>query len=126
MVPTARYRWQFLGGRVVPFATAGVGVAINRPNDPRNLVDVYLKGSRRTPRYDIQSTSVAATVGVGLEYFFNHHVSIGVGLPLMIFPDWDTTVQQRNKGGSPRGQPVKSSWNYTGIMPELRLTAYIP
>jgi hypothetical protein len=126
VMPTARYRWQFLGGRLVPFATAGVGVAISRPNDPRNLVDVYLKGPRRTPRYEIQDASVAASVGVGIEYFFNHHISIGLSVPLTIYPDWDTTVQQRNADGSPAGQPVKGSWNYTGVLPQLRLTAYIP
>jgi outer membrane protein with beta-barrel domain len=126
ILPTARYRWQFWGGRLVPFATAGIGVAINRPNDPRNIVDVFQKGSRRTPKYDIQSTSVAGSVGIGLEYFLNHHLSIGLGVPLMIYPDWDTTVQQRDKTGASVGQPVKSSWNYTGIFPNVRLTAYVP
>ena len=126
ILPTARYRWQFWGGRLVPFATAGIGVAINRPNDPRNIVDVFQKGSRRTPKYDIQSTSVAGSVGIGLEYFLNHHLSIGLGVPLMIYPDWDTTVQQRDKTGASVGQPVKSSWNYTGIFPNVRLTVYVP
>jgi len=126
ILPTARYRWQFWGGRLVPFATAGIGVAINRPNDPRNIVDVFQKGSRRTPKYDIQSTSVAGSVGIGLEYFLNHHLSIGLGVPLMIYPDWDTTVQQRDKTGASVGQPVKSTWNYTGIFPNVRLTVYVP
>jgi len=44
----------------------------------------------------------------------------------MIYPDWDTTVQQRDKTGASVGQPVKSSWNYTGIFPNVRLTAYVP
>jgi hypothetical protein len=126
ILPTARYRWQFWRGRLVPYVTAGVGVAINRPNDPRNLVEVFDKGTRRTPKYDIQGTSVAGSVGVGLEYFLNRHVSVGLGLPLVIYPDWDTSVQQRDRAGALVGQPVKGSWNYTGIFPNVRLTAYIP
>jgi hypothetical protein len=34
--------------------------------------------------------------------------------------------QQRDKTGASVGQPVKSSWNYTGIFPNVRLTAYVP
>jgi opacity protein-like surface antigen len=125
VLPQVRYRWQFWDGRLVPFATAGVGLAYNRPNDPRNLVDVFEKGARRTPQYDIQTWSAAASVGVGLEYFLNHHVSIGLGLPLMIYPDFDTTVQQRDKNGKV-GEPVKGTWNYTGIFPNARFTVYVP
>jgi hypothetical protein len=126
ILPTARYRWQFWGGRLVPFATAGIGVAVNRPNDPRNLVDVFQKGARRSPKYDIQSASVAGSVGIGLEFFVNHHMSLGLGVPLVIYPDWDTTVQQRDKNGASVGQPVKGSWNYTGVFPNVRLTVYVP
>lgn len=126
VLPTVRYRRQYLGGRLVPFATAGLGVAFNNPNDPRNYVDVFPQGSKRTPKVDIQRTSVAASAGVGVEYFLNHHISIALAVPLMIYPDWDTSVQQRSKNGANVGQPTKSSWNYTGIFPSIRLTAYIP
>jgi len=126
ILPTARYRWQFWRGRLVPYVTAGIGAAITRPNDPRNFVDVFQKGTQRTPRYDIQSASVAGTVGAGVEFFLNHHVSIGLGVPLVIYPDWETSVQQRNAAGANVGQPVKGSWNYTGIFPNVRLTAYMP
>ena len=63
VLPTVRFRWQFLDGRLVPFATAGLGVSFNRPNDPRNSVDVF-GGARRTPEFTIQETSVAASVGM--------------------------------------------------------------
>jgi hypothetical protein len=65
-------------------------------------------------------------VGAGVEFFLNHHVSIGLGVPCVIYPDWETSVQQRNAAGAPLGQPVKGSWNYTGIFPNVRLTAYMP
>jgi len=125
VLPTARFRWQFLEGRLVPFATVGLGVSFNRPNDPRNDVDVF-SGSRRTPKFEIQGSSVAASVGIGLEYFLNRHISVALALPLMIYPDVNTSVQQRSNSGALVGQAVKSSWNYTGIAPSLRLTAYLP
>ncbi|HEV7735603.1 MAG TPA: outer membrane beta-barrel protein [Candidatus Binatia bacterium] len=125
ILPTARFRWQFLDGRLVPFATAGLGVNLNRPNDPRNSVDVFEGGTQRTPRYELTTASVAASVGVGLEYFLNRHISVALAVPLMIYPDWDTTLQQRNAAGNV-GKPVHGSWNYTGIAPTLRITAYVP
>jgi hypothetical protein len=125
VLPTARFRWQFLEGRLVPFATAGLGVSSNRPNDPRNDGDVF-SGSRRTPKFTIQDTSVAASVGIGLEYFLNRHISVALALPLMIYPDWSTSVRQRSNSGAFVGPEMKSSWNYTGISPSLRLTAYLP
>jgi outer membrane protein with beta-barrel domain len=126
VLPTARFRWQFLGGRLVPFATLGIGATFNRPNDPRNSVDVYLGGTQRTPKFDIQRTGFAASVGVGLEYFLNRHISVALLVPLNIYPDWDTSLQQRSPSGAPVGEPVHSSWNYTGIAPSVRLTAYAP
>jgi opacity protein-like surface antigen len=126
ILPTARFRWQFLGGRLVPFATAGLGVNLNRPNDPRNSVDVFEGGTHRTPRFEIQSTSVAASVGIGLEYFLNRNISVALAVPVMIYPDWDTTLQQRADSGANVGKPLHDSWNYTGISPNLRITAYMP
>jgi hypothetical protein len=120
ILPTARIPLAILGWPPRALRHGGKSEwAINRPNDPRNIVDVFQKGSRRTPKYDIQSTSVAGSVGIGLRVLSEsppqHRSSAS---PLMIYPDWDTTVQQRDKTGASVGQPVKSSWNYTGIFPK--------
>jgi hypothetical protein len=81
---------------------------------------------RRVSGYGGAVAARAASVGVGLEYFLNRHISVALGIPLMIYPDWDTSLQQRSNSGAPVGQPVKSSWNYTGISPNVRITAYVP
>jgi len=44
----------------------------------------------------------------------------------MIYPDWSTSVRQRSNAGTFVGPAMKSSWNYSGIAPSLRLTAYLP
>jgi Outer membrane protein beta-barrel domain len=126
VLPTVRYRWQFFQGRLVPFATAGFGVTFNNPNDPRNYVDVYQVGGVRTPKVDLTRTSIAASAGAGVEYYLNRHISVALALPVMIFPDWNTSVQRRSSNGANVGQPIRSTWNYTGIFPNIRLTAYIP
>jgi Outer membrane protein beta-barrel domain len=125
ILPTARFRWPFLDGRLVPFLTVGLGVNLNRPNDPRNHVDVFEGRTQRTPRFELTTASVAASVGIGVEYFLNRHVSVGLAVPLMIYPDWNTTVQPRSAAGNV-GKPVHASWDYTGIQPTLRITAYVP
>ena len=126
ILPQLRYRWQFRGGRLVPFATAGLGATINDNNDHRTVVDQYAKGARYTPVVDMEESSVVGSVGVGLEYFLNHYLSFGIAVPFYIYPDWDTSVQQRGKGGALLGSPVESSMNYSGFAPMARLTAYIP
>ena len=111
---------------MVPLVTAGLGVALKNINDRRTMVDEFGKGARRTPAVEVDETSIAGAIGVGIEYFLNHNISVAFALPFYIYPDWDTSVQQRNKAGGPVGPLVRSSYNFSGVTPMVRLTAYIP
>jgi hypothetical protein len=72
----------------------------------------------KSPTVSVQATSVAGEVGVGLEYFLSHWLSVGLAVPVYLYPDIATTVQQ----GS---HPVERSHaNFSGIAPELQLKAY--
>jgi hypothetical protein len=126
VLPQLRYRWRLRGGRLVPFVTAGLGATFNDINDRRTVVDQYAEGARYTPVPDVEGSSVVGSVGVGLEYFLSRHLSFGIAVPFYIYPDWDTSVQQRGKGGALLGSPVESSMNYSGFAPMARLTAYVP
>jgi opacity protein-like surface antigen len=119
VMPQLRYRYPFCGGRLVPFATGGVGVAFNGLNDKRGRVDVFEAGSRDTPDLDIDGTSVAGVVGVGVEYFVNHHLSLGLAVPYYFYPDLDTTIV--------RGASVAhSKVNLSGPAPMLHVRVYLP
>jgi hypothetical protein len=61
LMPLARWRFPLRGGRVAPYAVAGVGLALSEFNDRREAgadVDV-----------DESTTGLAATVGGGVEWF---------------------------------------------------------
>jgi opacity protein-like surface antigen len=118
-----RFRWPFLQGRLVPYLTAGVGAGTFDINDSRSIVDVPTEEgtavTAKSPTVHVQATQVAAEAGIGVEYFLNHNVSIGVNLPFYIYPDLATTVQQGNK------PPVGGHVNFSGIAPQLQLKAYL-
>lgn len=124
VMPQARFRWPFLGGRLVPYATAGVGVAFFNINDKRGTVDIPTEQgtavTTRTPALRTDETTVAASAGVGVEYFLNHHVSFGVALPFYVYPDLNTRVQ---KGRAPAqyGQA-----NFSGLAGLITIKAYFP
>lgn len=125
VLPMARFRWPFLGGRLVPSIRAGVGYATFEINDKRGWVDVLnfngtAARSVHTPAVSVQSPSVAGSVQPALEYFLNHNLSIGVSLPLYLYPNADTTVKEV---GKPR---VKGSTNLSGIAGLLEIRSYLP
>ena len=70
VMPQVRFRWPLLGDRLVPYAIAGVGVAQTETNDkkPRGA-SVSTSG---------HTTSVAFTVGAGIEYFVTSRIALGV------------------------------------------------
>jgi len=43
-----------------------------------------------------------------------------------LYREVNTSLQQRSSSGALVGQATKSSWNYTGMAPSLRLTAHLP
>lgn len=125
ILPAVRFRYPFLGGRLVPFALAGVGYALNHVNDVRTSVDVFVGPgyeSVRAPELEVQESSVAGLVGVGVEYFLNHHLSIGASVPMYIYPDLDTEVIDRTGR-----QPTEhGSLNLTGVALLFQIKAYWP
>jgi opacity protein-like surface antigen len=123
ILPTVRWRWPFMRGRLVPFVTAGVGWSYLIVNDPRVVVEVPdgRGGAKtvRSPKWDPQSPRFTWSAGVGAEYFLNHHLSIGVYLPFQGFQTSDTTV--RFADGSTR----KGSADFSGFLTLLQLKAYL-
>ncbi|MCW5892134.1 MAG: outer membrane beta-barrel protein [bacterium] len=117
-----RFRWPFLNGRLVPYATAGLGAGTFDLNDSRSVVDIPTQQgtavTAKSPTVSVQATQVAAEAGVGLEYFLNHWISVGLAVPVYIYPDIATTVQRGRR-------PVeKGHANFSGVAPELQLKAY--
>jgi opacity protein-like surface antigen len=119
VMPQVRYRYPFCGGRLVPYAMGGVGVSFNSINDKRGRVDVFEAGSRSTPDLDIDETSVAGVVGVGVEYFVNHHFSLALAVPFYFYPDLDTTIVRGSSVG-------RGTVNFTGPAPMLNVRVYLP
>jgi outer membrane protein W len=127
VLPMARFRWPLRGGRVVPFATAGIGVTFNDLNDVRHTVDQFGVGTVTTPQLSVDNTSIAGSVSVGVEYFLNHNVSVGLNVPVYLYPDWDTEVRGGTAfvggggGGTQRGH-----LNFSSIGALLLIKAYLP
>jgi opacity protein-like surface antigen len=119
----ARFRWPFLRGRLVPWATAGIGAGSFDLNDSRTTVDIPLENGGAVtgtpPKLTLDPTAVAGQLGVGVEYFLNHHLSIGFALPVYLYGDLDTTVQR------PNGPVVHGTANFSGIAPQVQIKAYL-
>ena len=133
VLPAVRFRWQFLGGRLVPFATAGVGVVYGHVNDARQQVDQFGVGTVRAPAASMdEGAIIAGTVGVGVEYFLNRNLSVGFALPAYLYGDVDTRVhygtsRQGGPGGGLAGRgTVTSSANFSGMAALLQFKAYLP
>jgi opacity protein-like surface antigen len=122
VMPQARFRWPFLGGRLVPYATAGVGVAFFSINDKRGTVDIPTERGNavttHTPMIESDETSVAASAGLGVEYFLNHHISLGVAMPFYVYPDLNTKTQ---KGKRP---VAYGNVNFSGLAGLVTIKAY--
>lgn len=118
-----RFRWPFMRGRLVPWVTAGLGAGTFDLNDSRSFVDVQLQGggavTGRPPALGIDSTALAGQVGVGVEYFLNHHLSFGLAVPLYLYSDLHTRVAYNNQ--PPRGGRT----NFSGLAPQIQIRAYL-
>jgi hypothetical protein len=95
-------------------------------------VDQFLVGTVTTPGIEVKDdASIAGTVGIGVEYFLNHHLSVGIAVPAYLYPDWDTEVRfgssRTGPGGPVAGRGVASGHvNVTGIAGLFQIKAYIP
>jgi|GEM_PF-4829172 len=124
VLPLLRFRWPLLGGRLVPFVRAGVGVAFFEINDKRSALDIDKTGTTArtvpTPQVSITDTSVAASIQPGLEFFLNHHLSVGLSFPFFVYPELDTTVKEP-------GRPlVRGEADFSGVAGVLEIRAYVP
>jgi opacity protein-like surface antigen len=123
ILPTLRYRVPLLGGRLVPFLSAGLGVGYLIVNDPRVVVEVPngRGGARevRSPKWDPESPRIVGSVGAGVEYFLNHHLSVGLYTPFHFYQGADTTVRFAN------GKTLTGKADFTGFLTLLQLKAYL-
>jgi opacity protein-like surface antigen len=122
ILPTLRYRMSFFDGRLVPFLTAGLGVSYVIVNDPRVVVEVPSgTGARtvRSPKWDPESPRIVGSLGAGVEYFLNHHLSVGLYMPFHFYQGSDTTVRY------PNGKTVAGKADFTGFLTLLQLKAYL-
>jgi hypothetical protein len=123
ILPTLRYRVPFLGGRLVPFLTAGLGVGYLIVNDPRLVVEVPngRGGAKqvRSPKWDPESPRIVGSVGAGVEYFLNHHLSVGLYTPFHLYQGTDTTVRYAS------GKTLTGMGDFSGFLTLLQLKAYL-
>jgi opacity protein-like surface antigen len=124
ILPTLRYRVPLLGGRLVPFLTAGLGVGYLIVNDPRVVVEVPTgRGGARqvtSPKWDPESPRIVGSVGAGVEYFLNRHLSVGLYVPVHMYQRTDTTVRLAN------GRVLNGTADFSGVLALLQLKAYLP
>ena len=86
IIPQARLRYPLFNDKLVPYLYGGVGVALTGFND-------------RKPRgfglqiQDVTKTSVAGTVGLGVEYFVADNIALGVEGGYLFAPDATLKVQ---------------------------------
>jgi opacity protein-like surface antigen len=126
VLPGVRYRRPIWGDRFVPFAIAGLGAAFTDVNDRRDRTDrSFDRTIAPAPRVRVDQASIAAGVAVGAEYWLNAHLTIGASLPFYFYPDWDTFVQRRAADGRLLA-PHRQTTNYSGLVPMVRVAAYLP
>jgi opacity protein-like surface antigen len=122
IVPTLRYRWPLLDGRLVPFVTAGLGASYLDGNDQRPQVE-FQKGRGQVvvyPRYQVDSPSLVGSMGAGIEYFLNRHLSVGLDLPLRFYPAQDSVLRRTGHATQ------TGTANFSGLLALLQLKAYLP
>jgi opacity protein-like surface antigen len=121
VLPTVRYRWQFLDGRLVPFLTAGLGAGFPSANDVRPHVEGTGKGSVVVyPNFDAGSPAVVGSVGFGAEYFLNHYLSVGLDVPFHFYSKVDTELRRQGH------KTETGTANLSGPLVLLQLKAYLP
>ncbi len=123
-LPTLRWRWPWLDGRLVTFLTAGLGVAMLEVNDPRLVLEVpdgrggatQVQAPKWSP--DDRPLMVGA-VGAGVEYFLNRHLSVGLYVPVHMYQQADTTVRYAD------GRVRRGTVDFSGVLALLQLKAYL-
>jgi opacity protein-like surface antigen len=89
VIPQLRVRYPIMGGRLVPYAIGGVGLGFAEFNDrkPRGA-DLDIGGS---------SYSVAAALGVGIDYFLMSNIAVGIESKYLYSPGLTLTVDGKSE-----------------------------
>jgi hypothetical protein len=119
--PALRYRYPLLGGRLVPFLLGGVGVSLLDTNEQRPLsVTQDGRSVILFPKFNPGSPAIVGMIGVGIEYFLNHHLSVGLTVPLHLYSAVDTELRQAGR------KTMTGTADLTGLAMFLQLKAYLP
>src|SRR5262249_35517889 len=121
VLPALRYRYPLLGGRLVPFLMGGVGVSLLDTNEQRPQSE--FEGGRQGtlfPHFEPGTPASVRRIGAGIEYFLNHHLSVGLTVPLHLYSTVDTEL--RRAGHETR----TGTADLTGLDAFLQLKAYLP
>ena len=87
LVPQVRLRQPLLGGRLSPYLVGGVGLLHGEFNDRKaGGIGTHIRGD---------DTSLAATVGAGVEWFVADNVALGVEARYLIARNYDIEVGGR-------------------------------
>jgi opacity protein-like surface antigen len=121
VLPALRYRYPLLGGRLVPFLLGGVGVSLLDTNEQRPLsVTQDGRSVILFPKFNPGSPAIVGMIGVGIEYFLNHHLSVGLTVPLHLYSAVDTELRQAGR------KTMTGTADLTGLAMFLQLKAYLP
>jgi hypothetical protein len=72
------------------------------------------------PNFEADSPAIVGMIGAGIEYFLNHHVSVGLTVPLHLYSNVDTVLRQA-------GRPTRTgTGDLSGVDMFLQLKAYLP
>src|SRR5262249_31144484 len=96
VLPALRYRYPLLGGRLVPFLIGGVGTSFLDTAEHRPTIES--RGGKRIvvyPQFDPGGPAIVGLIGAGLEYFLNHHLSVGLIVPLHLYSTVATVFRAR-------------------------------
>jgi opacity protein-like surface antigen len=121
VLPALRYRYPLLGGRLVPFLMGGVGVANLDTNEQRSQSE--FQGGRQVivvPHFEPGSPAIVGMIGAGVEYFLNHHLSVGLTVPLHLYSTVDTALRREGH------KTLTGTADLTGLDAFLQLKAYLP
>ncbi len=121
VLPALRYRYPLLGGRLVPFLMGGVGVSYLDTNEQRPVsVTQGGKPAIVFPNFEPGSPAIVGMIGAGIEYFLNHHLSVGLTVPLHLYSSVDTELRQAGR------KTMTGTADLTGVDVFLQLKAYLP
>jgi opacity protein-like surface antigen len=121
VLPALRYRYPLLGGRLVPFLLGGVGVSYLDTNEQRPLSET--RGGKSVivfPNFAADSPAIVGMIGAGIEYFLNHHLSVGLTVPLHLYSTVDSTLRQAGR------KTRTGTADLSGLDVFLQLKAYLP